>query len=147
MNSGCYFSPVLFIQKPGEGIRFCVDYQRLNAITKKDRYPIPLIEKTSAQLEDAKYFIKIDLRQAFYQIRISEDSEELTTFLTRFGAFKYLVMPFGLCNGPASWQHFINDILFHFLHCFVQAYLDDIFIYSKTLKDHCLHIQQVLERL
>ena len=139
--------PILFVKKPGGGIRFCVDYKRLNAITKKDRYPIPLIEETLAQLEDAKYFTKIDIRQAFYRIRMSEDSEELTTFLTRFGAFKYLVMPFGLCNGPASWQHLINDTLFDFLHCFVQAYLDDIFIYSKTLKEHHSHVRQVLQQL
>ncbi len=78
---------------------------------------------------------------------MSEDLEELTTFLTRFGAFKYLVMPFGLCNRPASWYHLINNILFNFLHCFVQPYLDDIFIYRKTLKDHCLHVYQVLESL
>ena len=71
---------------------------------------------------------------------MSEDSKELTTFFTRFGAFKYLVMPFGLCNGPASWQHFINDTLFDFLHRFVQAYLDDIFIYNKTLKDNRLYV-------
>ena len=78
---------------------------------------------------------------------MSKDSEELTTFLTRFGAFKYLVMPFGLCNGPASWQHLINDTLFDFLHRFVQAYLDDILIYSKTLQDHRSHVCQVLQRL
>ena len=118
-SSASYSSPVLFVKKPGGGIQFCVDYRRLNAITKKDRYPIPLIEETLTQLEGAKYFTKIDIRQAFYQIRISEDSEELTTFLTRFGAFKYLVMPFGLCNGPASWQHLINDTLFDFLYHFV----------------------------
>ena len=100
------------------------------------------------QLKGAKYFTKIDIRQAFYyRIRMSEDSEELTTFLTRFGAFKYLVMPFGLCNGPASWQHLINDTLFDFLHRFVQAYLDDILIYSKTLQDHRSHVRQVLQRL
>ena len=146
-SSASYFSPVFFVKKPGGGIRFCIDYRRLNAITKKDRYPIPLIEETLAQLEGAKYFTKIDIRQAFYRIRMSEDSEELTTFLTRFGAFKYLVMPFGLCNGPASWQHLINDTLFDFLHRFVQAYLDNILIYSKTLKEHHSHVRQVLQRL
>ncbi len=72
---------------------------------------------------------------------MSEDSEELTTFLTRFGAFKYLVMPFGLCNSPASSQHLINDTLFDFLHRFVQAYLNNIFIYSKTLKEHYSHVR------
>ncbi len=119
----------------------------MNAITKKDRYPIPLIKETLAQLEGAKYFTKIDIRQAFYQIKMSEDSKELTTFLTRFGAFKYLVIPFGLYNRPASWQYLINDTLFDFLHRFVQAYLDDILIYSKTLKDHRSHVCQVLEHL
>ncbi len=78
---------------------------------------------------------------------MSEDSEELTTFLTRLGSFKYLIIPFGLCNGPASWQHLINDILFDFLHHFVQAYLDDILIYSKTLKEHRSYVRQVLQRL
>ena len=78
---------------------------------------------------------------------MSEDSEELTTFLTRFGTFKYLVMLFGLGNGPAFEQHLINNTLFDFLHCFVQAYLDDILIYSKMLKDHRSHVCQVLKRL
>ena len=105
----------------------------MNAITKKDQYPISLIEKTLAQFEGAKYFTKIDIQQAFYQIRMSEDSEELTIFFTRFDTFKYLVMSFGLCNGLAFSQYLINNTLFDFLHYFVQAYLDDIFIYNKTL--------------
>ena len=78
---------------------------------------------------------------------MSEDSKELTTFLTRFGTFKDLVILFSLCNRPASWQHHINNTLPDFLHCFVQVYLDGIFVYSKTLKDHRLHVRQVLERL
>ncbi len=100
-NLASYFSPVLFMKKPGGGMRFCVDYKRLNAITKKDHYLIPLIEETLAQLGDAKYFTKIDICQAFYRIRMSEDSEELITFLIIFDTFKYLVMSFSLCNGPA----------------------------------------------
>ena len=97
-----YSLPVFFVKKPGGGIWFCVDYKKLNAITKKDYYLIPLIEETLAQLKGAKYFTKIDICQAFYQIRMFEDSEKLIIFLTRFGIFKYLVMIFGLCNGPAS---------------------------------------------
>ena len=93
-----------------------------------------------AQLEGAKCFTQIDIRQAFYQIKIFEDSEELTIFLTRFDKFKYLVMPFGLCNEPISWHHLINNTLFDFLHCFVQAYLDNILIYSKTLQDYHSHV-------
>ena len=80
------------MKKPRGEIRFCVDYKKLNAITKKDHYPIPLIEETLAQIEGAKYFTKIDICQAFYQIKIFEDLEELITFLIRCDAFKYLVM-------------------------------------------------------
>ncbi len=78
---------------------------------------------------------------------MSKDSKELTTFLTRFGVFKYLVMLFGLCNGLTSEQHLINNLLFDFLHCFVQIYLDDILIYSMMLKKYYSHICQVLQHL
>ena len=78
---------------------------------------------------------------------MSENSKEFTIFLTRFGVFKYLVMPFGFCNKLAFWQYPINNILFDFLYCFVQKYLDNILIYSKTLKSHYLYIHQVLEYL
>ena len=115
-SSASYSLSALFVKKVGRRIWFYVDYQRFNAIKKKDYYPIPLIEKILAQLEDAKYFTKIDICQAFYLIKMSKDSEELTTFLTRFGAYKYLIMPFDLCNGPISWHYLINNILFDFLH-------------------------------
>ena len=86
------------MKKPGGEIRFCVDYKRLNAIIKKNYYLIPFIEKSLAQFKGAKYFTKIDIRQAFYQIEMSKDSKELTTFLTRFGAFKYLIISFSFYN-------------------------------------------------
>ena len=98
-NSASYSLPVLFVKKPKGGIQFCADYKRLNAITKKDCYPILLIEETLAQLKGAKYFIKIDICQTSYQIKMSENSKELTIFLTRFGAFTYLILLFGLYNG------------------------------------------------
>ena len=118
-SSAPYLSPVLFVKNSDGGFRFCVDYRRLNIITKKDWYPIPLIEETLAQLEGAKYLPKINIHQVLYWIRMLEGSKELTIFLNRFGAFKYLVMPFDLYNGPASWQHLINNTLFDFLHHFV----------------------------
>ena len=134
------------MKKPKREIRFYVDYRKPNAITKKDHYLIPLIKEILAQFEDVKNFTKIKIRQVFYQIRMFEDSEELITFLIRFGAFKYLTMLFSLCNSSVSEQHLINDRLFDFLYGFVKTYLDNIFIYSKTLKKH-LHICQVLQYL
>jgi len=142
-----YSSPILFVKKPNGALRFCVDYRKLNAITKKDRYPLPLIDETMAQLQGAKFFTKLDIISAFNNLRMDPDSEELTTFKTRFGAYKYRVLPFGLTNGPASWQRFMNDTFFQFLDDFCSVYLDDILIYSKTYEEHVEHVNKVLARL
>ena len=140
-------SPVLFVNKPNERLRFYVDYRKLNGLTKKDRYPAtPLIDETLARLSHAKFFTKLDIRQAFHRIRINEEDEDSTTFRIRFGSFKYRVMPFGLTNGPVSHQHFMNDVLFDYLDRFTSVFLDDILIYSETLEEHKQHIKQALER-
>ena len=95
-------SPILLAKKPDGGIRFCVDYKRLNELTKKDVYPIPLIAETLAQLKEARVFTKIDICQAFHKLRMAASSEDLTTMATRFGAFKWKVFLFRLTGGPAS---------------------------------------------
>ncbi|KAG9665731.1 hypothetical protein KCU87_g10162, partial [Aureobasidium melanogenum] len=140
-------SPVLFVKKPGGGLRFCVDYRGLNAITVKNRYPLPLITETLARLSKAKRYTKLDIISAFNRLRIKEGDEWKTAFRTRYGLFEYLVMPFGLCNGPASFQNFINDTLREHLDVFCTAYLDDILIYSEKEEDHEHHVKLVLEKL
>jgi hypothetical protein len=109
-SSSPFASPVIFVRKPGGGLRFCVDYRGLNAITIKNRYPLPLIRETLNRLSRAKYFTKLDVVSAFNRIRIKEGQEHLTAFRTRFGLFEYLVMPFGLANAPSTFQHYINDV-------------------------------------
>ena len=104
-------SPILLAKKPGGGIRFCVDYRKLNSLTKKDAYPLPLIAETMARLKKAIVFTKIDIRQAFHKLRMAIESEDATMFTSRFGAYKWKIMLFGLTGGPASWQRFINDLL------------------------------------
>ena len=146
-SSAPYASPVLFAKKPGGGWRFCVDYRKLNAITKKDAYPIPLIQETLTRLARAKVFSKLDVRQAFYRIRLDKEAEDLTTFRTRYGNYKYCVLPFGLCNGPATFQRYVNKILHGLLDDFCTAYLDDILIYSEDPLQHEEHVAQVLKRL
>ena len=140
-------SPVLFVRKPGGGLRFCVDYRGLNALTVKNRYPLPLIRETLDRLNKAKYFTKLDIIAAFNKLRMAKGDEWLTAFRTRYGLYEYLVMPFGLSNAPSSFQHYINDTLRDFLDKFATAYIDDILIYSNTLAEHRKHVRQVLERL
>lgn len=140
-------SPVLFVRKPGGGLRFCVDYRALNALTVKNRYPIPLVRETLDRLCRARYYTKLDIIAAFNRLRIAKGDEWKTAFRTRYGLFEYLVMPFGLTNGPASFQHYVNDALREYLDIFCTAYLDDILIYSNSLKEHKKHVRQVLQRL
>jgi hypothetical protein len=141
-------SPIMFVKKPGGGIRLCVDYRKLNAITKKDRYPIPLIEETMANISGCAIMTKLDIRKAFNRIRIATpEDEELLTFCTPIGNFKPKVLGFGPTNGPASFQRFINNTLFEYLNVFCSAYMDDILIYSKDAKDHMRHVRLVLLKL
>lgn len=143
-----YSSPVLFVRKPGGGLRFCVDYRKLNSVTRKDQYPLPLIDETIAQIVGSKWMTRLDIRHAFNRCRMAtEEDEDLTSFKTRFGAFKYKVMPFGLTNGPATFQRFINKTLWDFLNIFASAYMEDILTYSRTKAEHTEHVRQVLDRL
>ena len=142
-----FASPILMARKPGGGLRFCVDYRKLNSITKKDRYPIPLIDELMERLSKAKIFTKLDIRQGFHRIRLDPTAEDLTTFRTRYGTYKYNVVPFGLTNGPAAFQRFINETLMDYLDRFVTAFVDDLLIYSENEFDHEMHVKKVLERL
>ena len=146
-SSSPFASPVLFVKKPDGGLRFCIDYRKLNNLTKKDQHPLPLIDETLARISGAKIFTKLDIRQAFHRIRMSPESEELTTFRTRYGTYKCKVLPFGLTNGPATYQRYMNTVLFDYLDNFCTAYLDDILIYSENIIEHETHVKLVLQRL
>lgn len=142
-----FAAPVLFVKKANGSLRFCIDFRKLNELTRKDRYPLPLIDEMLARISKAKIFTKLDIRQAFHRIRIHPDSEELTTFRTRYGSYKCKVLPFGLTNGPATYQRYMNDVLFDYLDDFCTAYLDDILIYSENELEHEEHVKKVLQRL
>src|SRR5436190_7368487 len=140
-------SPVLFVKKPDGSLRLCIDYRALNRITIKNRYPLPLISELLDRLKGAKFFTKLDVREAFNRLRIAHGDEFKTAFRTRYGHFEYLVMPFGLCNAPGSFQAYINDVIREYLDKFAVAYLDDILIYSNTLEEHIEHVRLVLKKL
>jgi hypothetical protein len=104
-------APILFVKKGNGSLRLCVDYRGLNEGTMKNRYPLPLLHETLLRLQKVKYYMKLDIQGTYNLVRMAEGEEWKIAFRTRYGLFESLVMPFGLTNAPASFQHFINDVL------------------------------------
>uniref|UniRef100_A0A803SL45 Gypsy retrotransposon integrase-like protein 1 n=2 Tax=Anolis carolinensis TaxID=28377 RepID=A0A803SL45_ANOCA len=140
-------APVFFVAKKTGELRLVCDYRILNKYTIRDRYPLPLISELLSRVQGAKVFTKLDLRGAYNLIRIREGDEWKTAFNTCFGCHEFRVMPFGLCNAPAVFQRFMNDVFRDLIDQFLVIYLDDILIFSKDEKEHRQHVKQVLHRL
>ena len=137
-------APVLFAPKKNGKLQLCVDFRGLNKITKKDRYPLPLISDLLDVPGKAKIYTKLDLKHAFHLVRIAAGDEWKMTFQTCYGSFEWNVMPFGLTNAPAAFQRFINTVFADILDIFVIVYMDNILIYSDNPEQHCKHVQEVL---
>jgi hypothetical protein len=140
-------APILFVKKKDGSLRLCVDYRKLNAVTVKNKYPLPLIPELLDRLKGAAVYTCLDLRGAYNLVRIKEGEQWKTAFRTRYGLYEYNVMPFGLCNAPATFQFFINEALGDLLDKCATAYLDDILIYSKDVEQHERDVKEVLNRL
>jgi hypothetical protein len=123
---GC---PALFVSKKDKGLRLCVDYQPLNAVTIKNKYPLPCIDILFDQLAGAQVFSKIDLRFGYHQIKICDEDILKTAFSTRYGLYEYLVMSFGLTNAPAHFMYLMNSVFIPELDKFVVVFIDDILVY------------------
>ncbi|KAA8495185.1 Transposon Ty3-I Gag-Pol polyprotein [Porphyridium purpureum] len=140
-------APVLFVKKKDGSLRMCVDYRALNDVTIKDRYPLPNMEEMLDQLRHAKYFSKLDLFSGYHQILVEPDDVKKTAFQTRYGLFEFLVMPFGLCNAPATFQRTMNELFADLLDTTVVVYLDDILVYTKDEESHVTALREVFSRL
>jgi hypothetical protein len=139
---GC---PALFVKKKDNSLRLCVDYRPLNAVTIKNKYPLPRIDILFDQLAGAKVFSKIDLRSGYHQIKIKPCDIPKTALSTRYGLYEYLVMSFGLTNAPSYFMYLMNSVFMPEHEKFVMVFIDDILIYSKTKEDHANHIRVVLQ--
>src|SRR5438105_12553489 len=139
--------PVLFVKKKDETMRMCIDYRSLNAVTIKNKYPLPRIEDMFDQLKGAKYFSKIDLRSGYYQLKIRPQDTPKTAFVTRYGLYEFLVMSFGLTNAPAYFMNLMNKIFMEELDKFVVVFIDDILVYRRSEEEHEQHLRVVLDRL
>jgi hypothetical protein len=147
-NRSSFASSIIFMKKTDESLRFCVDYRKLNQLIKKNKYSLSLIDETLTHLDKTKYFTKLDIRQTFHRIRITDaEFEDLIIFRIRFDAYKYRVLSFELCNESTTYQHYMNDVFFDYLDDFVSIYINDILIYSNSKREHIKHVKKILQRL
>lgn len=138
-----YASPVILVKKKDGGWRMCVDYRYLNALTVKNKYPLPVVDELLDELAGAKYFTKLDLRSGYHQIRLVEGEEFKTAFKTHHGRWEFKVMPFRLTNASATFQAAMNVLFANLLRKGVLIFMDDILIYTTTMSEH----QRVLEEV
>lgn len=141
-------SPVCLVRKSDDSYRFCIDFRKLNAVTKKDSYPIPYISAILDKLRCAKFISSIDIKSAFWQVPLSERSREYTAFtVPGRNLYQFCRMPFGLTNAPATWQRIIDRVLGSDLEYNVMVYLDDIIIISESFEEHLKVLGLVFDRL
>jgi hypothetical protein len=134
---GC---PALFVSKKDKELHQCVDYRLLNAVTIKNKYPLPCIDILFDQLVGAQMFSKIDLHSGYHQIKFHGEDMPKTAFTTRYGLLEYLVMSFGLTNAPAHFMYLMNSIFMLELDKFVVVFIDDILVYLKSMEKHNEHL-------
>lgn len=144
VSTSSFSSPALLVRKKTSDWRLCVDYRQLNALTTKNKYPLPLIEDLLDELHGAQWFTSLDLCSVFHQIRMAKGDEFNIAFYTHNGHYEYKVMPYGVTGGPATFQTVMNVILEPLLKKCVVVFIDDISIYSKSWEEHLQHIQQIL---
>ena len=124
-----------------------MDYRHLNAITVKHKYPMPVVDELLDELAGAMWFTKLDLRAGYHQIRLVEGEEHKTAFKVHNGLYEFKVIPFGVTEGPATFQTGMNTVLAPLLRKSVLCFMDDILVFSATFKEHLKHLKEVFDLL
>lgn len=147
-STSAWSSPILLVPKKDGTSRFCVDFRKLNEVSERDAYPLPWISHTLDKLRGAMYLSSVDIKSAYWQIEMEEESKPCTAFtVPGRGLFHFCRMPFGLHNSPATWQRFLDEVLGPELEPYVFKYLDDIIIISRSYEEHLRILEEVLKRL
>lgn len=146
-SSSPFASPVILARKKTGVWRLCVDYRRLNALTVKNKYPLPVIDELLDELQGAMWFTSLDLSSGYHQIQMDPLDIPKTAFQTHNGHYEYRVMPYGVTGGPATFQLTMNSILAPLLRKCVVVFIDDILVYSTNWRDHLEHIRAVFNIL
>ena len=146
-STSSWSAPAIMVKKPDSSYRMCIDYRRLNNLTEKDVYPLPRINDMLHSLNGARYMSTVDLRKGFYQVPVAESDRHLTAFSTTWGHFEFTRMPFGLTNAPATFQRFMDAVLSGMVPFICMVYIDDIFIYSRSIEDHVRDLTRVLQAI
>ena len=140
-------SPIVLVRKKDGSTRFCVDYRKVNNVTRKDAYPLPRVDDILDTLAGSQWFSTLDLICGYWQVEIKEEDQEKTAFCTPDGLFEFEVMPFGLCNAPATFQRLMELVLAGLQWTTCLVYLDDVIVTGKTFEEHLDHLDGVLLRI
>ena len=140
-------SPITLAPKPEGQTRFCCDYRKLNAVTVRDSYPLPLISDIFDQLGGATVFSTLDLKSGYWQIPVAPEDRPKTSFCSHLGLYQYRRVPFGLCNAPSLFQRVMDSVLQDLIGKVCYVYIDDVVVYSKNREEHAKHVEMILQRL
>ena len=147
LSQSPWCNAVVLVRKKDRGLRFCIDFRRLNSRTKKDAYPLPRMQETMESMVGTWFFSSMDLKSGFWQVKMAKDSQQYTAFMVgSMGVYEFLRMPYGLCNTPATFQRLMQNCLRELNLTYSLIYLDDVIVFSRTEEEHLHHLRVVFDQ-